>query len=439
MKLQAFGQTDVGKKRDHNEDAFLVDPELNLFAVADGMGGHAAGEVAAETAIETVKQEIIAQSDFVRAYRSEGPPEQREQMLKLIEGAIQKACTAVYKKAQEDNKCHNMGTTLSILLIADKGAFIAHVGDSRVYLLRESQVHQLTVDHTLVKEQIRRGVLSKNDAKKVNYTNVITRAVGIQEVVRVDTLHMEVLPSDRFLICSDGLHGYMRNEDILQVIQGTPSEKVPTYFIDLANSRGGKDNISAVFVDIASDEMESAKELRQRMEVLRNTPLFRHLNYRELVHLMNLTYTRSVKEQEMIIEEGDVGEELFLLVSGAASVRKGKQEIARLATGCHFGEMALIDDSPRSATIVSIEPSRLLVIGRPQFYDFIRRDPPAGIKLLWAFLQILSTRLRTTDEKLRELQEGLSFVDIKPTWIMTENEENENDNNSVGEDVDTED
>jgi hypothetical protein len=315
-----------------------------------------------------------------------------------------------------------MGTTLSMLMILDSGAFIAHVGDSRIYLVRESQVHQLTVDHSLVNEQIKRGAISKTEARKAKYKNVITRALGIQESVRVDTLHLDVLPSDRFMLCTDGLHTYLRTGEIEKIVSGSPAAEVPQKFIGLANSRGGRDNISLIFVDVAADEEGAAQDLRLRMDIMRKAPLFRYLDYRELVTLMNLSYIRSAREGEVIIEEGITGDEMFLLVQGQAHVLIGDQEIARLPQGSNFGEMALIDNAPRSATIRADGPASLLVIGRKQFYDYIRQDPTAGIKLLWSFLQILTSRLRTTDARLQKAVEELSVQEVKPEWIISSDE-----------------
>jgi len=418
VELSAYGQSDTGKRRPHNEDSILVDDEVQLYVVADGMGGHAAGEVASATAVEILRQELKAQSTLIKSYISDSSYEVREQILKATESAIQKACATVFKEGQENKKRHGMGTTLSLMLLSGSGAFIAHVGDSRVYLLREGQVHQLTIDHTLVNEQLKRGVISKDEARKATYKNVITRALGIQESVRVDTLHLDILPSDRFLICSDGLHGYLRAGDMEAILEAAEPGEVTQKFIDLANERGGKDNISVVYLDVAPDEKGAAEDLRKRMEIMRNAPLFRYLSYRELVTLMNLTYTRTVRDSETIIEEGVTGDELFILIKGDAQVLKGGQEIARLPEGSHFGEMALIDNAPRSATITAQGPARLLVIGRKHFYDYIRRDAPAGIKLLWSFLQILTLRLRSTDERLREAKEELSIQEVEPEWIM---------------------
>ncbi|MBN2498704.1 MAG: Stp1/IreP family PP2C-type Ser/Thr phosphatase [Deltaproteobacteria bacterium] len=415
---RAFGETDVGKKRDHNEDSYIIDDGLNLYVVADGMGGHAAGEVASATAIRIIRQEITASRELIQSYQLDAPDDLRDRILRLLELAVQKACAAIYKMGEEEKHQRGMGTTLSLMLLADNGGFIAHVGDSRIYLLREGEIHQLTVDHTLINEHLKRGTITKEEARKAKYKNVITRAVGIQEQVRVDTLHLDVLPSDRFIICSDGLHGYLRQGDIEQVLEAGPIEQMPNRLIDLANERGGKDNITVIFIEVADDEAGAAAELRQRMETMRNAPLFKYLTYRELVNLMNLTYVRSFADGETIIEEGVPGDELFLLVRGQARVIKGSQEIAALPQGSHFGEMALFDNAPRSASIKAIGSTRLLVIGRKQFYNYIRKDTAAGIKLLWSFLQILTLRLRTTDERLKEAQQELSIQEVEPDWIL---------------------
>ena len=420
VKPIAYGKTDVGRKRDHNEDSFLVDEDIQLYIVADGMGGHAAGEVASATAIEVLKNELGKQREFLSSYDPDGPEETRFRILRLTEETIQKACATVYNMGQADKQRRGMGTTLSMMLISGRGAFIAHVGDSRVYLIREGEVHQLTVDHSLINEQLKRGVITKDEARKAKYKNVITRAVGIQEQVRVDTLHMDVLPFDRFLICSDGLHGYLRQGDLEKLLAAGPIEELNDRLIALANERGGKDNITAVFLEMPGDEKGAAEELRQRMETMRNAPLFKYLSYRELVNLMNLTWVRTEADGATIIEESVPGDELFLLVSGEAKVLKGDQEIARLPQGSHFGEMALFDNAPRSASITAVGPTRLLVIGRKQFYNYIRKDTAAGIKLLWSFLQILTLRLRTTDERLKEVQEELCYQEVEPEWILPE-------------------
>lgn len=418
VKPSVFGKTDVGRKRDHNEDAFFIDEELGLFMVADGMGGHAAGEVAAAKAVEVIHGHLAAHVEWLTQYRAQPTVEARDQILGLIEEAVQKACGAIYQLAQEDKARHGMGTTLSLLLLAGLEAFIGHVGDSRVYLQREGHVHQLTVDHTLINEQLKRGVISKEEASAARYKNVITRAVGIQERVRVDTLHLDVLPGDRFILCSDGLHGYLKAGEIEKITGSAAAAEVPERFINLANQRGGRDNISIIYLEMPPGDEEASREARQRLETMRNAPLFKYLSYRELVTLVNLAYTRGARAGERIIEEGVTGDELFLIVSGSARVLKGDQAIARLGQGSHFGEMALIDNAPRSASVEAGEPTRLLVIGRKPFYDYIRKDTTAGLKLLWSFLQILTLRLRTADERLREAQEELAVQQVQPDWIL---------------------
>src|SRR2546423_1169147 len=213
-----FAATDVGRKRGHNEDNYLVDKKLSLFVVADGMGGHAAGEIASALAVRTVHEEIKKDRQLIEDYENGATGAAKvtaKDILNLLEFAVQRACARIHEEAQEDQQKRGMGTTLSaLLLVANKG-FIGHVGDSRIYMMRGGKVQQLTEDHTVFNELIKRGKLTRDQIERVAHKNAITRAVGVYERVEIDTLLIELLAGDQFLLASDGLHGYVHDPDEL--------------------------------------------------------------------------------------------------------------------------------------------------------------------------------------------------------------------------------
>ena len=241
--------TDLGRKRKSNEDAFFVDDALGLYIVADGMGGHAAGEVASREAVDTlygmVKRGIGSLRDLVDPLVEDDV----RAACRLLESAVQAATYFVYSIAEIDRDKSGMGTTISALLVLGDYAITAQVGDSRVYRVEGGEVEQLTEDHTLIAWQIRQGLITPQEAKKSPHRNVITRAVGNREYVQVDTRRIPLMPRARFLLCSDGLHGYLRDDDIAGIVRLGGAVAVRR-FIDLANERGGKDNITAVLVEI---------------------------------------------------------------------------------------------------------------------------------------------------------------------------------------------
>jgi serine/threonine protein phosphatase PrpC len=396
MDIKSIGLTDVGLRRDHNEDSHLVDPELGLYIVADGMGGHAAGEVASATAVRHVRRVIEENKKTVDAVRKDATPETCQATLEMLIKAVEGASTAVYEMAQSQSDKKGMGTTLSLLMVAGERGFIAHVGDSRIYLIRRAEVHQLTEDHTLVAAQLKAGLISAEEAAKAVYSNVITRAVGVQELVQVDATHFDVLSGDRFLLCSDGLHGYLAPGEIEKLLGADLEDKVMKGFIDLANSRGGKDNITAIGVEVTGAR-SNPDEVFLKIDTLKKIPLFRNLNYREIVEILNITEVQSFDKGDVIVEEGTTGREFYVLLAGEAEVVKEGVVIARLRTGSHFGEMALVDRFPRSATIRAGGPLKVSIIDRKDFYEIIRQGRPLAVKLLWAFVRELSTRLRESN------------------------------------------
>jgi len=400
--------TDVGRVRDHNEDSFLVDKKLNLFIVADGMGGHAAGEVASQIASHTVREVLKASSDMLHQFEAGHGGIGRQDILRLLESAVQQACSAVYNAGQEDESKRGMGTTIDALLLIGTRGFIAHVGDSQVYLYRQSAIHQLTEDHSLINELLRRGRLSREQIEKLQYKNAVTRAVGVYESVEVDTLDFDVLMGDRFLLCSDGLSGYVEEVELARLFAETPEEELSQRLIDLANERGGKDNITAIVVKVPDAESgvdRLAREVNLKMEVLHKMPLFRHLTYQELVRVLNITEVKPMEPDDTIVEEGDEGDELFIVLTGQVRVHSGDAVFTHLGPGEHLGEMALVDKAPRSASVSADVPSKLLVIRRRDFFDIIRKDHAIAVKLLWSFLGVLTERLRTTNIALGEAKE----------------------------------
>lgn len=414
MHIVAYGQTDVGQKRDHNEDFLLTDEEVGLYVVCDGMGGHAAGEVASEHAGTTVQRVVRDGVGSIKEFQQKDSPETREKLIQLVEHAVQRACSEIFSMATADSGKAGMGTTLiMVLVVGDKG-LMAHVGDSRLYMVRQGQIHQLSEDHSYCTEMIKRGKMTREQARNSPYANVITRAVGIQESVQVDTLLFDILPGDTFLLCSDGLHGYTEDpNELAELLSGDDAKQVPQTLIDVANQRGGKDNITALIVRGVSDEADQvteqkrAEEVNLKLETLKKIPLFRYLTYQELVKVLNITYLESFEAGALILKEGDTGEELYIVLAGKVTVSRGGQEIVDLHPGVHFGEMALVDQSPRSATITAKESTRLLVVQRRSFYTLIRKEPVLAVKLLWSFVQVLSRRLRETNEQLSGARSAL--------------------------------
>lgn len=233
-----------------NEDAFILDNDIGLYVVADGMGGHAAGEVASQEAVETVLGMVRRGYDAVERFKSDGPTGDTVRAVqRLLESAIQAATYMVFAIAENDPDQKGMGTTVSAMLLMETHAVLAQVGDSRIYLVRSGGVYQLTEDHTLVAWQLKQGIISEAEAALSPHKNVITRAVGSRDYVQVDTHCIEVGPGDRFLLCSDGLHGYLQEEEIAPLLTLGPDVAV-SRLIDLANARGGRDNITAVVVEL---------------------------------------------------------------------------------------------------------------------------------------------------------------------------------------------
>jgi len=228
----------------------MVDDELGLYVVADGMGGHAAGEIASQEAVDTVYGMVRRGHEALdRVAQGDMGEESLRCAIRIVESAVQAATYMVFGLAQHDPEQQGMGTTLSVLAMCGDYGITAQVGDSRIYLIRNRNAQPLTEDHTLVAWQLKQGIITEAEAARSPHRNVITRAVGSREYVQVDTGFFEVQPSDAYLLCSDGLHGYLKDDELPDVIDMGPKGAAER-FIHVANSRGGRDNITAVVVSV---------------------------------------------------------------------------------------------------------------------------------------------------------------------------------------------
>lgn len=248
-QLRSLGLTDRGKRRPHNEDAFVCDDSLGLYVVADGVGGHAKGEVASQESVDQICGFVRQGKAAIAELRAEPTRnDKRQAVRRLLESAVQSACYMVFGLAELDPSQKGMSTTISALLLADGYGVVAQVGDSRIYRVRDGVGQQLTEDHTLVNYKLKQGLITEADARTMKGKNVITRAVGHKDYVEVDTSEIDVRRGDRYLLCSDGLHGYLQPGELERTLAAGGEPEAPARFIQLANDRGGRDNITVVLV-----------------------------------------------------------------------------------------------------------------------------------------------------------------------------------------------
>lgn len=398
MQIQAASRTDVGRERTLNEDFCLGDPTLGLYVVCDGMGGHAAGEVASHTAATTVQAYVREREGLLRAIdRGEQSIEAAAAMMRE---AVETASRTIYEMGKTDRGKNGMGTTCVALLVRGGKGVMAHVGDSRLYLVRQGRLYQLSEDHTFIQEALRSGMLTPEQAKESEHHNIVTRAVGPLERVIVDTLIFDLIVDDTLLLCSDGLHGYLGEGQELPALLATPDlDALTQRLVELANERGGSDNITAVVVRAGTQGAPSEEDtqrttiVNQTFDTLQHVDLFAELTMPELVRVSNACRSVELEAGAVVIQEGETSETLFLLVEGSVEVARNGAKLAELGPGSHFGEMALLSHRARSATVRTRTPSRLLALDRQQFYALLQQDPVLAGKFLWRLAQTLSLRL----------------------------------------------
>ena len=246
--MKSYSITDVGQKRTVNQD-FVFTSETpvgnlpNLFVVADGMGGHKAGDFASSYAVEVLLSTI-------REDENSNP-------VKIIRAAIENANTQLLREASDNETMSGMGTTMVLVTIVGHYAYVANVGDSRLYLVDENKISQITKDHSLVEEMVRMGEISRDDARNHPDKNIITRALGAGRDVDVDFFDIRLTPGDILLLCSDGLSNMVPDEDIRQVILTSETlEEAGRRLVSMANDNGGRDNIAVVLVEPETKEVE---------------------------------------------------------------------------------------------------------------------------------------------------------------------------------------
>jgi protein phosphatase len=250
-KLNCVGQTDTGKVREHNEDTIAFDAEIGLLVLADGMGGYNAGEVASGIAVKTIVnlvKEAVSREDM----RVDDSNSGMSRPTIILRDAIHRANKIIYQTARTQPQCEGMGTTIVSALFFDNKIAIAHVGDSRMYRLRNDKFEQVTMDHSLLQELVDRGFYSAEEAQRAANKNYVTRALGVEPNVEVEIREVPVEKGDFYVLCSDGLSDMVEDDDIHLTLTtfGDNLDTVAKQLIQLSNDNGGRDNVSVVMAHV---------------------------------------------------------------------------------------------------------------------------------------------------------------------------------------------
>lgn len=249
LHLEAYVATDVGPVREQNEDSFLVELDFGLFAVADGMGGHAAGEVASSIAVETVREILVDNPDPEETMLAEQDVADQSDLLReRLRYAMNQSSVRIRREIERRPDYAGMGTTLVVVVIDDDQAHLAHVGDSRAYLFRDDRLIRLTRDHTVVQQEVDAGRLTPELARIVPHKNILTKSVGFHGPVDPDTSTRALAPGDVFVLCSDGLTDPLEDTAIEEVCRRTHPEDLAQVLVKEALRRGGDDNVTALVV-----------------------------------------------------------------------------------------------------------------------------------------------------------------------------------------------
>lgn len=392
LNVQGVGRTETGLTRKDNEDVFAIDIDLGLFAVYDGMGGAQAGEVAAGMTAETIGRSLRERSDELVRVRHD--PTRANDLATVVSDAIGRACEDVHARSLSDPGLAGMGSTATVLVVAGNKAAMGHVGDSRLYLVRSGQAHQLSTDHTLAAELARQGVIEPRQIRTHPHAHVLTRVVGPQPSVDIETLIIDLAPGDRLLVCSDGLSNYLPTLDFLaQHLTGSPLEDAVDDLVDYALSSGGRDNVTVIAVDVGGEAPDPTRPFptaERLIGILGSSFLFSNLSLAQLARVLERSELAVFRADEIVKDTGDVLDELLVVITGKLRVQGPDGSETIVGPGQHLGEEFVLRPRPTLASVVATEETHLLRLSGTNLSDLLNRRPWLGVALLSRFVERLS-------------------------------------------------
>jgi serine/threonine protein phosphatase PrpC len=371
--------------RDNNEDAFLVDDALGLYIVADGVGGHQAGEVASATTVKVVRREI-------EAWRAS---DSGASASAALAHAIEAACAEVYRMAATDARHAGMGSTCTALLVersfssGDTGlAAMGHVGDSRLYLLRDAELEQISTDHTLASELYRGGAIPRERVDGHPQSRVLTRSIGLQPSVLVESLQLELHPGDILLLSSDGLDPAMtRGAAIVDALERDgPLEPILADLVAWAKEDGSRDNITAVMLRCLGEPIPAARTL----QALRGVPLLARLPSAELHRVAAAADAGLHAPGDVLIERGGLHGALLVVVDGQLRWELSPGQHAILSRGDGIGETTLVRERKSPGRLTAETKARVLRLSTAALRRLVRQRPRLGVALLEGLADELS-------------------------------------------------
>ncbi len=406
MPGKSTAKTDPGLVRARNEDLVWADDGYGLYALADGVGGESAGDLASRIAIDAVRLAGAELSELIAKADRSGRDAERRAVFDRLTAAVEAANDEVFRRSREDESLRGMMTTLTVVALAQQAAFVAHIGDSRLYLVRDGHMDQLTVDHTLAEELIRAGRVQRDELQSFRFRNVLSRAIGERSRPQVDLLYVDLRDDDLLLLCSDGLTDFVAEVDIVRSLQ-EGHEPAAQALVDMANDHGGGDNVSSIVVRFEAGRDPTTQvtvapgiEHTAKLDLLDGLPFCQHLSADERMKVLRYVHDVVCEAGREIFAQGDEGQDFYLVVEGSLDVLVGGARVNVLQAGSHFGEIALVSGTPRSATVVAREPTRLFRISREGFYDLGQKDQAIAVKMLWSFSQSLAHRVTALSEEL---------------------------------------
>lgn len=423
MSVRSHAVSHSGKVREQNEDYYLSDEALGLYIVCDGVT-HPFGAYCARTTAEGIRSHLRSHREILERHTKDSTAATRQDLSRLIRGAIEHTSAKIYDEGQRDPQKRGMFSTAVVAVVSRGFAFIAHLGDSRAYSIRDGGFVPLTRDHTFLNSLLQSGK-SFEEARKTIYSSNLSAAVGYQPVATASVIVRELAPGEQLLLCTDGLSDHFENGHA-PFRSGWPEitgDRLANALRDHALAKGARDNLTAVVIEFSfQDEptkknMKVANNVLQKLGTIRGIRLFQHLGDSSLMRFLSLADTRTYPAGATLIQKGILISEMFIVLEGEISVDFGRGPIeATESKGAVLGEMSLFDGSLPYATIKAKAETTVLVVSRDALFNALREDADFAARFELGLLQAVIRRLRARtepDEELRNLS-NYSVVSIFP-------------------------